>query len=300
MDESADQGGAEAPVKADETPTGNESPMYAGRYQTTEAFEKGFTELAKATTGEELNGKPLWGKDGHYPDVLTAELAYKALQRVATKVTQATKAKPEGDAKAEPESLTIGDGTAKATTIGDANKIIETMASRFSEKGDLEDADYEALRSLPADEWKKIVKGQFAAVKELATTKAEVKAAKGRAATDEVRRLAGGEEGMKEILDFAAENYSPEAKKAMNARLSDPDLAVTQFKEILLDYREKYPGTRGTPATPVNGRPASSATAEATDPKHFGELMRRAQQGDRAALERINATSMDTITGWMR
>lgn len=298
----ADAGTATATQTAAATTTqvsGDGATKYLDRYDTPEAAFAGFANQWKGATGEELDGtKPLWGKDGHYPDEATAKAAYKAVQRAMTK------AKPT---EARPDSMRNpleSDGT-KPVATDDAFDIGDVVAKAGVDWGELAKSMGET-GDLTDDQYAKIGKARPGLGKGIIKTLAEAAHTKYQSFTDGNVQLAGGEESYAAAIKWARDNYSDaelsEKRAAFSAQtvLKNPALARSAFKSILFDMQ--VAGVeRGTPrGTVIDGANPRAVGAVAKDSAEFSALVDKAGKGDKAAAARVmQITSNPNGMPWM-
>ena len=116
---------------------------------------------------------------------------------------------------------------------------MDTLASEYAEKGELDEKSYEALEKagIPKDYVNQFIEGQKAIADQQATS---------------IKNMVGGAEAYTEMSNWAAENMSEEEKTAYNTAVNSKDLETAKLAVVGL--KAKFERANGNEPTLLEGK----------------------------------------------
>ena len=116
---------------------------------------------------------------------------------------------------------------------------METLASEYAEKGELDEKSYEALEKagIPKDYVNQFIEGQKAIADQQATS---------------IKNMVGGAEAYAEMSNWAAENMSEEEKTAYNTAVNSKDLETAKLAVVGL--KAKFERANGNEPNLLEGK----------------------------------------------
>ena len=116
---------------------------------------------------------------------------------------------------------------------------METLASEYAEKGELDEKSYEALEKagIPKDYVNQFIEGQKAIADQQATS---------------IKEMVGGADAYAEMSNWAAENMSEEEKTAYNTAVNSKDLETAKLAVVGL--KAKFERANGNEPTLLEGK----------------------------------------------
>ncbi|WMM95013.1 scaffolding protein [Pelagibacter phage HTVC304P] len=116
---------------------------------------------------------------------------------------------------------------------------METLASEYAEKGELDEKSYEALEKagIPKDYVNQFIEGQKAIADQQATS---------------IKEMVGGAEAYAEMSNWAAENMSEEEKTAYNTAVNSKDLETAKLAVVGL--KAKFERANGNEPNLLEGK----------------------------------------------
>ena len=268
------------------------SPLLAGKYADRSALEKGIREARKAAGFEAIPDKfPIIGEDGLFTDDAAGEREYKRLETLIAQGKKPQEPKP-GEAA---QALKIGgdplpENADVPTIIARAGLKIEDVVKQFTEKGDLTDEQYKAIRAkrpgLSNADIKFIAEGLQAK-----SVLAEQAISKAR---NEAANVVGGMPQLESLLT-QAKTFVPESEQAgLNAMLQNPATAVAAVK-VLKQMHADHIGAGG--AQPIiNGTAGGPAAHNIKTFAEYKDLERRAKNGDESAWKTLATIDVSKLT----
>lgn len=263
-------------------PPATPAPKLAGKYDTPDALEKGIREIRTKTGFEPLpDSLKLIGEGGLYADAAAAEREYKRMESLLGGPKPAAKpaelsitpnqvAEPEGDL----------DIPAMVTKAG---LKMEDLESQFTEKGDLTEEQYAAIRKARPG----LTKGDIKAIAEGMAAKAALRTQAMEKVVGEAQSLAGGEQQLAMLRTWAAQNIAPERLAKFNAQVkADPTFYPEMVRIIAAEHSAAVGAGK---AQPLIAGVAGNAMTTPPSPAEYKELEKRALAGDKAAQARILA-----------
>jgi len=116
---------------------------------------------------------------------------------------------------------------------------MDTLASEYAEKGELDEKSYEALEKagIPKDYVNQFIEGQKAIADQQATS---------------IKEMVGGADAYAEMSNWAAENMSEEEKTAYNTAVNSKDLETAKLAVVGL--KAKFERANGNEPTLLEGK----------------------------------------------
>lgn len=268
--------------------------MYAGKFKQADDLYNGVVELHKSMNLVPLaDFKTIIGENKPFKDVIALEGYYKNLESMRGKLTAPPKADtPKADTK-QPSTLSID--PAKPAEIGDdagvdeiltaAGLKADELGAQWASEGKLTDAQYAALKAKGIP--KGVVNQHMQAAQLAYTTTMQT-------AQSQAVQIAGGEQQLETLRQWAASGNMPEYLKPLNEQVrTNPALYPQLMEGIKTAYSAKHGA--GSLVTGSSARPAASAF---TSVKEFeGALARvRNNMATQDDLSRINATDLTKLS----
>lgn len=264
---------------AESAPPPAAAPL-AGKYANSAELQKGIREGVRHLSGTDLLPEgELVGPGKFFADDAAAEAYYKGKVEPAIK-----QGKPKETPSPATAPLQIGgeplpDNADVPTILAKAGLKDADVVKQFTEKGDLTEEQYKAIRGVRPGLTKGDIKFIAAGMQAQATLVAQ---AVGKARSD-AAAAAGGAEQLSSLLN-AAKSFVPEGEQAgINAMLQNPATTVAAVK-VLRQMHADHIGAGGS-VSPINGSPPGAPPA-ITSMAEYKALERRAMAGDAAARER--------------
>lgn len=285
----------------------NPDSMIAGKYETPEAFDKGFREIAGKIGIEIPEDTPIIAKDGKglFASQDAAVTGYKGYETALGKITAAAKPatpatppKPGEDpliVKAQEPETPAEDEPLDAL-LQRAGLKTEDVIEQWQEKGDLTPEQYKALGK------HHVTKAMARAFMEGQAAVAAIAMQRQEAAVAAAEKIVGGKPQLDTLREWASKNIKPDELNRL-AAIIDPKRGGSrdnypEYVEMLAARHAKAVGSGG--AQPLVQGGAGTPTQGAKDGTEFSDLVRRAGMGDASAIAAINATPQDRIDSWKR
>lgn len=276
----------------------------AGKYDTPEAFDKGFREIS-TKLGLELDANtPLVAKDGKglYASQEAAVSVFKGFEKMmATKGQQPAAVSPnspppKGDElQVKPATSDNGSGPKNlGDWLGRAGVNGEELAAHFEEHGELNEDHYRRLvQQRPTKEVINEIMGLMREVGGYRQTAAQSIVASAAEAV-------GGQTKHDAIRDWAAKGGIPEAELNRLGAMVDPKRGGSienypDYIQILASRHAKAIGANGSKPL-ITGQPGPTSNGLPTTREEFAKLMGRVNNGDPDALETLQKMSRSEIS----
>lgn len=273
--------------------------LFAGKYESPDALVEGFKQLRGKMGLPDLTVPP-FGKDGLYADVTGLEAGYKDLESMMGRMGQQQpkdqKAQSTGDGDEPADDLKISEPNADDVDLdqilGRAGLDAKAMGEQWQKDGKLSDDQYAALKKIgyPPKVVDIFMRGTIAEANLAQVTQQQIQQ---RAAT-----IAGGQEQLKTVLQWAAGSYKPEQIQSLNSQLASPGQYEHALKAILYDYNAASGSTGSRPLISGDNPPTHSAGFN--DHRDFIEAVRKARETGNFSDElkaKIAATDHTIIHG---
>lgn len=284
----------------------NPESMIAGKYETPEAFDKGFREIAGKIGIEIPADTPIIAKDGKglFASQDAAVTGYKGYETALGKITAAAKpaapatpTKPGEDpliVKAPEPEAEEGDEPI-AAIVNRAGLKSEEVVEQWKEKGELTADQYKAFGKvgIGRELVDHFMKGQEAiATMSLQRQEAAVAAAE---------KIVGGKPQLETLRDWASKNIKPDELNRL-AAIIDPKRGGSrdnypEYVEMLAARHAKAVGSGGAQPL-VQGGAAPTGAGVPKNRGEFVQLMNKVNEGDAAASAVLASMSTEQINSF--
>lgn len=272
------------------TPTGG-AIKFAGKYDTPEAFEKGFREgSAKAGFGISEKAK-LYGDGGVFADIKAAEDAYKNIERMITAKGQSsgtTTTTTQNASVPLPQEQVVDDDADLDAIIKKAGLSSGDIGRAFLENGKLTEDQYAAIKKAMPGATKKVIDTVIGA-------QAQAAKAKWQDSIGKAQQIAGGDSELKNLMQWAKGNIDAATLEPLTQQASkNPDFYPGFVKFIANEYAAKN-GTKPVgngvgPRAPVGNAPAITTRAE------YRDLLARVEKRDPEAIAQFKTLDISKFT----
>lgn len=231
--------------------------VIAGKFADQAAFESGFRELA-AKTGSKMADN-LIGKGGQFETLDEGVAAYQAMERIlsrkGTQIVADTQEADQPDKPGDQDTPDSGPSDGMGLEIPEPQPLAEDanlddfvrsagldpaeIGQHFQQHGDISDEQYDQLKKHYPGIPKGVFKQTIAAL--------QIAGQQQRAAirTNAVA-IAGGEDQLEALLDFAGTHYDQATRSALTKQLNDPQTYENALARIRLDRQVKVGSTNDT------------------------------------------------------
>ena len=272
------------------TPTGG-AVKFAGKYETPEAFEKGFREGAKAAGLNIRDNIKLHGDGGMFENITAAEDAYKNIERMITAKGQSSTT-PTGTNQTSqlplPEDEPVDEDADLDAIVKKAGLSGEELGRAYLENNKLTDEQYAKIKKVMPGATKKVIDTVLGA-------QAQAGKAKWQESISKAQQIAGGDNELKNLMQWAKGNVDAATLEPLTRQASrDPNFYPSFVKFLANEYASQN-GTKPTgggvgPRVPAGNTPAVTTRAE------YRSLLQRAQGGDPAALAQFKNLDITQFT----
>lgn len=276
------------------------SALLAGRFAGIPALEQGIREIHKHPglgLPPPAEGVPLIGDGRMFKTEKDAEGWYLGMEKLASRGSP--KADPpappkEPQAPAQQGPPKPGLSALEVPVAPDLSDDAGVMEIAAAAGVDLAQAEAELTKdgTLSAENLQKLKAKMPGLTTKMANEMGaslikSVAEVKGRL-VENAKLLAGGEQQLKTILQFAATLPDPKGIQAKINDIKNPEAAEVAFLKLVKQYEAKHGKPSGVSA-PAGNTPRPAPTGEAfKSHTELSDLMRRVNAGDKAAIEELN------------
>jgi hypothetical protein len=278
------------------TPPPNTPPTgqvkFADKFDSPEAFEKGFRE-GSAKAGFAITDKvKLYGEGGMFADIKAAEAGYKTIERLITakgqEGTPANQGQPTGQIPIPQDEVPLDDDADVVAIVKKAGLDSADLGRTFLEQGKLTDDQYAKLKKAMPGANKKVIDTVIASQIEAGKSKWD-------AAVKEGETIAGSREQLDVLMQWAGTNMDKNVLAPLKERAkSDPSFYPGFVKLIKGQYAQENgqaPSGQGVgPRSGATGAPAINTRAD------FKALMARVNAGDPTAKKQLATLDISQFT----